>query len=111
MSLLEQQKKNVNLAIDQINKSLGYVFCTDKRLKVEYKDSKYHLTSNGQDIKPRNASVGERNVLALSYFFTKIISNQELTNAYSKEKLVIIDDPISSTEALTLTIGLGYCHY
>lgn len=95
---LEQQKKNVKLAVEQINKSLGYVFCTEKRLKVEYKDSKYHLTSNGQDIKPKDASVGERNVLALCYFFTKIISNQELSNAYAREKLVVIDDPISSTD-------------
>lgn len=98
LSALQQQKANVKLAVNQINKGLNFVFCTRNRLRVEYKDKSYHLTSNEKDIRPKDASIGERNVLALCYFFVKISSNQEFSKRYSQEKLLIIDDPISSTD-------------
>lgn len=95
---LQEKKANVNLAVHQINNSLSYVFCSDKRLKIEFRDGAYCLTSNGKNIRPKDASIGERNVLALCYFFSKIHSNKELTDVHKEERLIILDDPISSTD-------------
>lgn len=93
---LEQQKSNVNLAIKQINNSLKYIFFSDSRLSIELRDNKYYLKSNGNNVKPKDISLGERNIIALCYFFTQILSNQEVEKLYQCEELVVVDDPVSS---------------
>ena len=60
------------------------------------KDDKYYLKSNGNNVKPKDISLGERNIIALCYFFTQILSNQEVEKLYQTEELIIIDDPVSS---------------
>ena len=96
LSELEQQKSSVNLAIKQINNSLKYIFFSESRLSIELKDNKYYLKSNGNNVKPKNISLGERNIIALCYFFTQILSNQEIEKLYQTEELIVIDDPVSS---------------
>ena len=54
------------------------------------------LLSNGHAVKPSEVSLGERNIIALCYFFANIMQNKEITSTYDKEYLIIIDDPISS---------------
>jgi AAA15 family ATPase/GTPase len=93
---LEQKKSNVGLAIDSINNALDYVFFTHGRLSIELKNDRYYLKSNGKDVKPKSISLGERNIIALCYFFTQILSYQDITKLYQDEELVVIDDPISS---------------
>lgn len=93
---LEQQKSNVGLAIENINNALDYVFFSHGRLSIELKNNKYYLKSNGNDVKPKNVSLGERNIIALCYFFTQILANQDVEKLYQNEELVVIDDPISS---------------
>lgn len=93
---LEAEKTNIGLAIGAINNALDYVFFTKGRLSIELRNNKYYLKSNGQDVRPKNISLGERNIIALCYFFTQIMENQEVERAYKDEKMVIIDDPISS---------------
>ena len=65
-------------------------------LSIELKNDKYYLKSNGKDVKPKNVSLGERNIIALCYFFTQILSNQDVERLYQDEELIVIDDPISS---------------
>ena len=60
------------------------------------KDDKYYLKSNGNNVKPKDISLGERNIIALCYFFTQILTNQEVEKLYQTEELIIIDDPVSS---------------
>lgn len=93
---LEQKKSNVGLAIENINNALDYVFFSKGRLSIELKNDKYYLKSNGKDVKPKNVSLGERNIIALCYFFTQILTNQDIERLYQDEELVVIDDPISS---------------
>lgn len=93
---LEQRKANVGLAINSINNALDYVFFSHGRLSIELRGDKYFLKSNGKDVKPKNVSLGERNIIALCYFFTQILSNQEVKKLYQNEQLVVIDDPVSS---------------
>lgn len=93
---LEQKKSNVGLAIKSINNALDYVFFSHGRLSIELKNNRYYLKSNGNDVKPKNVSLGERNIIALCYFFTEILSNQDITKLYQSEELIVIDDPVSS---------------
>lgn len=93
---LEQRKENIGLAINSINNALDYVFFSRGRLSIELRDDKYFLKSNGKDVKPKNVSLGERNIIALCYFFTQIFSNQEVKKLYQNEQLLVIDDPVSS---------------
>ena len=96
LKVLEQKKSNVGLAIENINNALDYVFFSHGRLSIELKNDKYYLRSSGKDVKPKNVSLGERNIIALCYFFTQILSNQDIGRLYQDEELVVIDDPISS---------------
>lgn len=93
---LEAQKKNIHIAKEFINKSLQYIFFSDNRLSIEYKNEKYYLLSRGKSVTPKKISVGERNAIALCYFFSHIMQNKEKETVYNKEYLLIIDDPISS---------------
>lgn len=96
LATLEETKKNVAIAIAQINKSLEYVFFSKNRLSIELKNDLYYLKSNGRDVKPCDVSCGERNIIALCYFFTQIMSNLEVNKLYSVDEYVVIDDPVSS---------------
>lgn len=93
---LEAQRKNIRLALDAINACLKYIFFTDNRLQIDYVDGEYKLLSHGKSVKPCDVSVGERNIIGLSYFFTSILEGKEEEKAYGEEYLIVIDDPISS---------------
>ena len=96
LSDLKSQKKNIKIAVDLINKSLRYVFFAKNRLEIKVEKDKYLLLSNGNSVKPNKVSVGERNIIALSYFFAEIITNQDIKDGYSKKLILVIDDPVSS---------------
>ena len=93
---LEADQKNVKIAIDVINACMKYIFFDENRLKIKYEEGKYHLYSKGKSVRPCDVSVGERNIIGLSYFFTSIMEGKEEKNAYGNECILIIDDPISS---------------
>lgn len=63
---------------------------------LENSDGIYVLKVNGKDVKPKDVSTGERNAIALSYFFAKMFENHEKESRYSEEALVVLDDPITS---------------
>ena len=93
---LEAQRKNIRLAIDSMNACLKYIFFSENRLEIEYSDGVYRLLSHGKSVKPCDVSVGERNIIGLSYFFTSIFEGKEEKDAYAAETVLVIDDPISS---------------
>ena len=96
ISSIEDQMKQVNIALDFINESLSYIFFHKKRMVLESSDGKYVLKSNGRDVKPKDVSTGERNAIALCYFFAKIFENHQKNNRYTDENLVVLDDPVTS---------------
>lgn len=96
---LEAERKNIRIALDVINACMKYIFFADDRLKIEYVDGAYKLLSHGKSVKPCDVSVGERNIIGLSYFFTSILEGQEEKEAYGEECLLVIDDPVSSYDA------------
>lgn len=102
---LIQQKKSVKIASNYINKWLHYVFFSKNRLEVYADENTYRLLSHGMPVKPADVSCGERNILALCYYFTEMMSNLHENDIYSKECLLIIDDPVSSFD-LEIRIGI-----
>ena len=96
LETLIQKKKNVEIAIDFINKGLQYVFFSSDRLKVVPNGDNYALLSNNNPVRPKNISVGERNILALCYFFTELLNNTDKKRVHQSEYLIVLDDPISS---------------
>lgn len=96
LELLRAKKKNIRIAVNLINNSLRYVFFSKDRLEIKVENEKYVLYSRGIPVKPNNVSLGERNIIALCYFFTELISNQEAKDGYTKKSVIIIDDPVSS---------------
>ena len=94
---LDAQRKNFQIAADKINQSLEYIFYAKGRLELELgADQLYHLKSYGQPVQPEKISCGERNALALCYFFTEIAKDTDSRNLYATESLLVIDDPVSS---------------
>ena len=90
------KKAQVSIALDFINEALAYIFFNNKRLVLENFSGQYRLKSNGKDVKPGDVSTGERNAIALCYFFAKIFERHEKDNRYKDEMLVVLDDPITS---------------
>lgn len=111
ISDLESQKLNIDIAVNEINKSLSYIFFSPNRLAIKNQNSKYYLLSRGKSVKPNRVSVGERNALALCYFFTEIIQQRELAEAYCQEYLIVIDDPISSLDMENKVGIISYLKY
>ena len=105
---LEAQKKNVNIAVDFINRSLRYIFFSKDRLKLEYVNGLYQLKVNGFTVKPNQISTGETNAIALSYFFSKVVEGKKAEGFYKDSYLVVIDDPITSFDAENKVGMLSY---
>lgn len=109
ISNCEAKKKNIKIAVKTINEFLQRIFLDSERIQVEVVDNKYILSVNGKTVKPRDISTGERNIIALCYFFTSLGENLEEDESYSTEHFIVIDDPISSFDfenKLGLTIFL-----
>ena len=95
---LQGDKKNVKIANQKINLFLEYIFLAKDKLKIEYDSiqNTYLVKSHGKDIRPKDLSTGERNIIALCYFFTKILENSNEGEEFKEPCLIILDDPISS---------------
>ena len=93
---LEGQKKNIRIAQEHINKLLKYVYFDANRMSISAEDGIYRIKSCGQAVRPNKISCGERNILALCYYFTDLFSQKDESSVYSNPYLLVIDDPISS---------------
>ena len=108
---LQAKKSDVSIAIDLINNALEYIFFSNDRLTIELHDGKYYLKSKGANVLPKNISQGERNIIALCYFFAQIMENQEAEKLFQKEQFIIVDDPISSFDFENKVGILSYLRY
>lgn len=93
---LKSRLARIEIACDFINEALSYIFFSKDRIKLDPKDGKYIIQSNGVPVPPKKVSLGERNAIALCYFFANMFVGFHLENRYSQERLVVIDDPVSS---------------
>ena len=93
---LEAQKSNIKVALDRINSALAFVFLDREHLELQGSGGEYRLLSHGANVKPQDVSTGERNAIALCYFFTLIGEGKSASDAFLDEMLLVIDDPVSS---------------
>ncbi|EPD33057.1 hypothetical protein HMPREF9306_00586 [Propionimicrobium lymphophilum ACS-093-V-SCH5] len=99
LSEKEQQEaalKQIGIAVDVINSYLTNVYFDSDRFKLVLDGEQYKVLSHGQSVAPDNISTGERNVLALCYFFTEGGEGKEQGHADDDPQYVVLDDPISS---------------
>ena len=108
---LEAMQKNVQVAVSIINNNLNYIFFSNTRFKIDYRNGNYILLSNGKSVRPSQVSQGERNIIGLCYFFASILQNQEESSGYTKEYLLVIDDPVSSFDVENRVGILSFLRY
>ena len=108
---LEALQKNVQVAVSIINNNLNYIFFSNTRFKIDYRNGNYILLSNGKSVRPSQVSQGERNIIGLCYFFASILQNQEESSGYTKEYLLVIDDPVSSFDIENKTGIMSFLRY
>lgn len=96
LASLNEQKKSIKIAQEHINYLLQYVFFSKDKLTIESHDGIYQIKSCGLPVKPNQISCGERNIMALCYYFTELFAGKEEAKIYSDANLLIIDDPVSS---------------
>jgi wobble nucleotide-excising tRNase len=85
--------KTEAIGADKLNKYLKQFFSSDK-LKIKLTDNgRYKLYRNDQLAK--NLSTGEKNIISLVYFFTKL----EETKFNLNNAIIFIDDPVSSLDS------------
>lgn len=98
---LEQKKRNTQIAIKNINRNLKLIYNDKNRLKIVLSESnpaEYLVLSRGKKVKPNKLSAGERNAIALCYFYETIKSNRDETSVASENNIIIIDDPVTSLD-------------
>lgn len=93
---LEQEKKQVRIALNFINQALHFIFYDKNRLVLVEGEGCYRLKSKGYEVKPKDVSLGERNIIGLCYFFASLFEGKNEDTQYTDEILAVIDDPISS---------------
>lgn len=96
LDIVRGKLRNTKIALDEINKALGFIFLSPSRMTLEHKGDLYCLKVRGHDVLPSQISVGERNAVALAYFFTQLYEGIRAADRYRVDKLVIIDDPVTS---------------
>ena len=95
---LNSKKRNTDVALDEINKLLSYVFSSSKRLVLKPSEdpAKYNIYSKGKKIRLNKLSVGERNIISLCYFFESIKNQKQVNEYFNDDMILVIDDPVSS---------------
>lgn len=108
---LLEEKQNAKIALKFINDGLSYIFFAQNRLNIEYKDEQYILLSRNHPVTPKEISVGERNAIALCYFFSDIMRGRDETTIFTNKYLFVIDDPVSSFDMENRIGILSYLKY
>ena len=92
----EAALKQIDIAVDVVNSYLANVYFDSDRFKLVLDGEQYKVLSRGQSVVPEKISTGERNVLALCYFFTENGEGKEQGHADDDPQYIVLDDPISS---------------
>ena len=57
---LEAKQKNVRVALSIINRNLSYIFFSNDRFKIDYRNNNYVLLSNGKTVQPSKNIAGRK---------------------------------------------------
>lgn len=98
---LNAKKGDFSLSVDVMNQFLTSVFAEKGRLKVCYAERRkgFEIYSKNRLVRCADLSTGERNIIALAYYFTSCIERCSIDNLYSSKFLFVLDDPLSSFDS------------
>lgn len=96
ISNLKAQSQNIGIALREINNYLGLIFLSKDRLFIEPADGKYLIKSRGKFVTLKKLSNGERNAIALCYFFVSMNTECAEEDVFKASSFVVLDDPLSS---------------
>lgn len=96
ISILEHKRNNTNISVKIINDFLSFVFFDRNRVSLHEATGCYKLKVRGISILPTDVSMGERNAIALGYFFASMAEGLSEEERYQKPSFVVMDDPVSS---------------
>lgn len=104
ISELEKQIKSVKPTVDNINKILENFGFPGFKLKPSDDERHYQIIRNdGSDAK-KTLSEGERNFLVFLYFYHLIYGVENPEENINQDKILVIDDPVSSLDSDVLFI-------
>ena len=101
--IIEQEQKktrNIQGSIDNINKELSYLGLDNfsiKKSEMDGKEAHYKITRNGQERENnfKTLSEGEKMIISFLYFM-ELCLGKGTQDEGDREKIIVIDDPISS---------------
>lgn len=83
-------------AVKLINEYLTVVFADPDRLTLHPSNNSYRVSVRGHDVRVNDLSTGEKNIIALCYFFAEIFKNSNDHTLYKEQRFIVLDDPVSS---------------
>ncbi|WP_322153477.1 AAA family ATPase [Paratractidigestivibacter sp.] len=92
----ESKLKMTEIAVKSINRFLAAVYFDAERFKLVPAGDVYKVESYGKPVAPKDVSTGERNILALCYFFSEGGRGKFEGCEDSDPQYLVIDDPVSS---------------
>ena len=103
--IINKKIKNLKNSISVFDSFAKYInsilLDLDIKFKLEIIDNDYRIVPLNEDseIKIKDISEGERNLLSFLFFYYELFDNLDKTSFKSEIKYIIIDDPISSLDA------------
>lgn len=85
-------------AANRINSLLAVVF-GNSSIRLEPASTGYIVKNRASTLAPAKLSTGERNILALCYFLVTIAKGERFENSFTRDQLIVFDDPVSSFDA------------
>ena len=95
---LRSQTSSIYPTAEKINNYLQKGGITSFKIEVEEQTKKYKFVRNNGSETNDTLSEGERNLVTFLYFFCSIEGNKE-QNSQDEDKVIFIDDPVSSLDS------------
>lgn len=92
----EARLKRTEIAAKKINAYLANVYFDKDRFRLVPTEGMYKIQVRGESVPPNRVSTGERNVLALCYFFSESGKGKFEGSEDNESQYIVLDDPISS---------------
>lgn len=91
----ELQMKSTLEAAERVNDYLKIVF-GHSSIQLRPVEHGYEIINRESHVQPNRLSTGEKNIIALCYFFVSLAANKNFNEPYAANSLIVLDDPISS---------------
>lgn len=97
-SQIQQKELQMNStleAAERVNDYLKIVF-GHSSIQLRPVEHGYEIINRESYVQPNRLSTGEKNIIALCYFFVSLAANKNFNEPYAANSLIVLDDPISS---------------